>query len=429
MDSILRLRRPRHIGRMERPRRLDPLLLREDPLPRAGPGRRGPLSRPGSGRGGTPYPSRAARPAPRDGRPLASPAMSLSPADGSLRVAIAGYGLAGRAFHAPLVAATDGLQLAAVVTNDPAKREALAAEHPEAVAVDRLEQALADADLVVVASPNRFHVELAEQAIDAGRHVVVDKPLAVTAAQARALDRRARERGVVLAAFHNRRWDDDFLTLRREVAQGRLGDLVTLVSRFDRWRPEIKQGAWREHADPADGGGLLLDLGSHLADQAIQLLGPVARVFAEIDVTRPNAQVEDEVFLSLTHKTGVRSHLHAGVHAADGPPRFRALGTKGAFVCSGLDPQEPQLRGDVAPGDPRYGHRAPEDAATFHDGTNAPERLAMDPGDWPAFYAGVRDAIRDGAPSPVPAADAIAVLDVLEATRESARIGAVVALA
>jgi predicted dehydrogenase len=356
--------------------------------------------------------------------------MSSSPAaDGSLQVAIAGYGLAGRAFHAPLVAATDGLRLTAVVTNDPAKREALATEHPGARAVDRLDQALDDADLVVVASPNRFHVELAAQAIDAGRHVVVDKPLAVTAQQARALDRRARERGVVLAAFHNRRWDDDFLTLRREVVQGRLGELVTLISRFDRWRPQIKEGAWRERADPADGGGLLLDLGSHLVDQAIQLLGPVARVFAEIESTRPNAQVEDEVFLSLLHDTGVRSHLHAGVHAADGPPRFRALGTRGALVSSGLDPQEPQLRGDIPPGDPRYGHRAPEDAARFHDGTTAGgEPVTMEPGDWPAFYAGVRDAIRDGTPPPVPAADAIAVLDVLEAARESARTGTAVAL-
>jgi scyllo-inositol 2-dehydrogenase (NADP+) len=355
--------------------------------------------------------------------------MSLSPADGSLRVAIAGYGLAGRVFHAALVAATDGLEVAAVVTNDPAKREALATEHPHARAVDRLEDALEDVDLVVVASPNRFHVELARQAIDAGKHVVVDKPLAVTAAQARELDERARARGVVLCAFHNRRWDDDFLTLRREVMAGRLGDVLTLVSRFDRWRPEIKDGAWRENADPADGGGLLLDLGSHLADQAIQLLGPVSHVYAELDVTRPKAQVEDEVFLSLTHNTGARSHLHAGVHAADGPPRFRALGTKGAYVVWGLDPQEPQMREGVRPDDPRFGRRAPEDAATFHTGgSDAPERLTMEPGNWPAFYAGVRDAIRDGAPPPVPAADAIAVLDVLEAARESARGGTVVAL-
>jgi predicted dehydrogenase len=353
--------------------------------------------------------------------------MSLPPADQPLRVAIAGYGLAGRVFHAALVAATDGLQVAAVVTNDPAKRASLAAEHPGARAVGDLGDALEDADVVVMASPNRFHVPLARQAIDAGKHVVVDKPLAVTAAEARELDERAAARGVVLCAFHNRRWDDDFLTVRREVDAGRLGDVLTFVSRFDRWRPAIKQDAWRELGDPADGGGLLLDLGSHLADQAIQLLGPVSHVYAELDTTRPQAQVEDEVFLSLRHQSGARSHLHAGVHAADGPPRFRVLGTNGALVCRGLDPQEGQLREGMAPDDAAYGHRADEDAATFHDG-DAVQRLAMEAGAWPAFYAGVRDAIRQGAPAPVPAADAVGVLTVLEAARESARRGTVVAL-
>jgi predicted dehydrogenase len=318
----------------------------------------------------------------------------------------------------------------AVVTNDPAKREALATEHPGAVAVSDLRDALDAADLVVVASPNRFHVELAREAIDAGRHVVVDKPLAVTAAEARALGERAAARGVVLSAFHNRRWDDDFLTLRREVDAGRLGEVLTLVSRFDRWRPEIKQDAWRELADPADGGGLLLDLGSHLADQAVQLLGPVAHVYAELKTTRPQAQVEDEVFIALTHASGAQSHLHAGVHAADDPPRFRVLGTKGTFVSRGLDPQEAQLRDGVRPGDATYGHRAAEDAATFHDGVSDPQRLAMEPGAWPAFYAAVRDAIRGDAraPAPVPAADAAGVLELLEAARESARRGTVIAL-
>jgi scyllo-inositol 2-dehydrogenase (NADP+) len=356
--------------------------------------------------------------------------MSFASADGSLRVAIAGYGLAGRMFHAPLVAATEGLRVAAVVTNDPTKREALAAEHPGAVAVNDLRDALDDVDLVVVASPNRFHVELAREAIDAGRHVVVDKPLAVTAAQARALGERAAARGVVLSAFHNRRWDDDFLTLRREVDAGHLGEVLTLVSRFDRWRPEIKQDAWRELSDPADGGGLLLDLGSHLVDQAVQLLGLVTHVYAELDTTRPQSQVEDEVFLALTHASGARSHLHAGVHAADDPPRFRVLGTKGAFVSHGLDPQETQLRAGVGPDDAAYGRRPPADAATFHDGTPEARRLTMEAGAWPAFYAAVRDAVRGDAPAsaPVPAADAVGVLELLEAARESARRGTVVVL-
>lgn len=407
MDSILRLRRPRHIGRTERAEAIDPLLCCGDPLPRCGAPRRGPLTR----------------------RALALRGVS---ADGSLRVALAGYGLAGRVFHAALIAATEGLELSAVVTNDAARREELAAEHPQARAVGALSEALDAADLVVIASPNRFHVPLAREAIAAGKSVVVDKPLAVTAAEAHALDDEARAAGVVLSAFHNRRWDDDFLTLQREVAAGTLGDVITFESRFDRWRPQIKRGAWRELADPADGGGLLLDLGSHLVDQAIQLLGAPTQVYAELRTTRPDARVEDEVFLALDHTGGARSHLHAGVHAADGPPRFRVLGSRAAFVARGLDPQEAQLRAGMRPGDAAagYGRRAPEDAATVHaDGD--PRRLTMEPGAWTAFYAGVRDAIRDPArttPPPVTAAQAVAVLDVLEAARDSARNGTVVAL-
>jgi scyllo-inositol 2-dehydrogenase (NADP+) len=349
----------------------------------------------------------------------------------TLRVALAGYGVAGASFHAPLIAATDGLALHAVVTRDPERRARLAAGHPGAVAVDALADVVADVDLVVVASPNRLHAELAQMALDARKHVVVDKPLAVTSAQARALAASAQAAGVVLTAFHNRRWDDDFLTLARVLDEGRLGRVLRLESRFDRWRPQIKEGAWRELGDPADGGGLLLDLGSHLVDQAVQLLGPVRTVYAELDVRRPGAAVEDDVFVALGHEGGARSHLWAGVHAADVPPRLRALGEKAAFVACGLDPQEAALRGGASPRDPGFGLRAPGLEATLHDGSGAVgERLAMAPGRWMAFYEGVVAAIRSGgavAP-PVTASEAIGVLELLEAARDSAARGVVVAL-
>jgi scyllo-inositol 2-dehydrogenase (NADP+) len=348
-----------------------------------------------------------------------------------LRVVLAGYGLAGASFHARLVAATDGLELAAVVTRDPERRAQLAHDHPHAVAVDALEDALDDADLVVVASPNRFHVPLARAAIDAGRHVVVDKPLAVTAAQARELAAAAQAAGVVLAPFHNRRWDDDFLTLRRAVAEDRFGPVLRLESRFDRWRPSIREGAWREGGDPADGGGLLLDLGSHLVDQAVRLLGPVTSVYAELDVRRPGAVVEDDVFVALAHTGGARSHLWAGVHAADGPPRFRVLGERGAFVSHGLDPQEAALRAGAAPGDPGFGRRdvAADGGAFWHDGAGTPTAIAMETGAWGGFYPAVLAAIRDGVAPPVTADEAVGVLELLEAARESAAHGTVVAVA
>ncbi|HEY6759840.1 MAG TPA: Gfo/Idh/MocA family oxidoreductase [Baekduia sp.] len=356
--------------------------------------------------------------------------MALTGQNGPLRVALAGYGLAGSTFHAPLIAATAGLELTAVVTRSEERRSALRAEHPGAVAVDALGDALGDVDLVVVAAPNRFHVELAREAVDAGKHVVVDKPLAVRAAQARELAGAAAAAGVLLSVFHNRRWDDDFLTLGREVAAGRFGRVVGVESRFDRWRPEIKQGAWRELADPADGGGLLLDLGSHLVDQAVQLLGPVVSVYAELDVRRPGAVVEDDVFVALEHADGVRSHLWAGVYAADGPPRFRVLGERGAFVSYGLDQQEAELRAGARPGDPGFGSRdvAAVGGATWHDGTRAPEPIAMERGRWDELYGGIVRAIREGAAPPVTAEQAIGVLEILDAARDSAERGVVVAV-
>ncbi|HWH95948.1 MAG TPA: Gfo/Idh/MocA family oxidoreductase [Baekduia sp.] len=350
---------------------------------------------------------------------------------GSLRVALAGYGLAGAAFHAPLVAATEGLELTAVVTRDPGRRDQLAAAHADVVAVDALEDALDGCDVVVVASPNRFHVPLAHAAVAAGKHVVVDKPLAVSAADGRALAQAAERAGVVLSPFHNRRWDDDFLTLRRTIEEGRLGRVLRVESRFDRWRPAIRQGAWREAGDPADGGGLLLDLGSHLVDQAVRLLGPVTAVYAELDLRRVGAVVEDDVFVALAHAGGARSHLWAGVHAADDPPRFRVLGDTGAFVSYGLDQQEAALRAGATPLDAGFGRRDVEavGGASFHDGSGGPPAaLEMERGRWSDFYAGFVAAIRDGGAPPVTAAEAVGVLELLEAARISSARGVVVAV-
>jgi predicted dehydrogenase len=255
--------------------------------------------------------------------------------------------------------------------------------------------------------------------------VVVDKPLAVTAEEARGLAERAARAGRLLIPFHNRRWDDDFLTLRREVDAGRLGRVLRLESRFDRWRPEPKEGAWRELGDPADGGGLLLDLGTHLVDQAVTLLGPVTSVYAELERRRPGVTVEDDVFLALAHVGGARSHLWAGVHAAHLAPRFRVLGDRAAFVSEGLDEQEAALRAGGSPRDPGFGER---DAAVLYDGSDTAERLDMVRGNWPTFYAGVVAAICDGTPSPVSAQDAVHVLELLEAARQSAASGTVVAV-
>ncbi|MEU3276222.1 Gfo/Idh/MocA family protein [Streptomyces antibioticus] len=350
-----------------------------------------------------------------------------------LRVGLVGYGLAGSVFHAPLIAATEGLALDTVVTSHPERQEQARAEFPDVRVTAGADGLLARADeldLVVIASPNRTHVPLATAALTAGLPVVVDKPLAGTAAEARELAALAEERGLLLSVFQNRRWDNDFLTLRRLVADGELGDVWRFESRFERWRPQPK-GGWRESGDPAEIGGLLYDLGSHLVDQALVLFGPAASVYAEADVRRPGAQTDDDTFIAVTHTSGVRSHLYASATTAQLGPRFRVLGSKAGFVKYGLDPQEAALREGGRPG-PGWGTEPEELWGRLGSGesplTGGGTPVQTLPGDYPAYYAAVAKALIDGGPNPVPAVEAAAALDVLEAARRSARDGVVVTL-
>src|SRR3954469_8224027 len=260
-----------------------------------------------------------------------------------LRVALLGYGLAGSVFHAPFIAAVPGLELAVVTTRDADRRRRAERAHPGVLVLDGPEDVFARADegdLVGVATPNMVHVPQALAALDAGLPVVVDKPLAPTAEEARQLVGRARERGLLLSVFQNRRWDGDFLTVQQLVRDGALGKVHRFESRVDRWRPDLT-GAWRERPDEA--GGLLLDLGTHLVDQALQLFGPAELRHAEIDTRRSGAGVEDDVFLALEHASGERSHLWMSLVTAQPAPRFRVLGDRAAFVKDAADPQEEAL--------------------------------------------------------------------------------------
>ncbi|MFF4588803.1 Gfo/Idh/MocA family oxidoreductase [Streptomyces sp. NPDC001388] len=351
----------------------------------------------------------------------------------TLRVGLIGYGLAGSVFHAPLIAATEGLALDTVVTSAPERREQARAAFPDVRVAATTEELFARADeldLVVVASPNRTHVPLATAALEAGLPVVVDKPVAGTAAEARELAALADDRGLLLSVFQNRRWDNDFLTLRKLLAEGALGDVRRFESRFERWRPQPK-GGWRESGDPAEIGGLLYDLGSHVVDQALQLFGPAHSVYAEADVRRPGAETDDDTFIALTHTSGVRSHLYVSATAAQLGPRFRVLGSEAGYVKYGLDPQEAALRDGHRPGadwgtepEELWGRVGSGDSPST--GGGRPVRTL--PGDYPAYYAAVARALIDGGPNPVTAVEAAAALDVLEAARRSAREGMVVTL-
>lgn len=334
----------------------------------------------------------------------------------ALRAGLVGFGLAGQVFHAPLIDSVDGLELAGIVTRNPERAAIAAAAYPGAEVVAGVSDLWGGVDLLVIATSNSAHVPLALDAIEHGVAVVVDKPLAVSAADAQRLVDAARSAEVPLTVFQNRRWDGDFLTLRRLVVEDALGPITRMESRFERFRPEVSAGAWRESGDPADGGGQLLDLGTHLVDQAIVLFGPPTSVYAEIDARRPGALVEDDVFLALEHAGGERSHLWMSAVAPLPGPRFRVSGLRTGFASDGLDPQEGQLRDGQRPGDPGFGEAPP--------GRLGEEPLKLERGAYVDFYAGVRDWARGDAPPPVDPADAVRVLEVLETASQQQRASA-----
>ena len=346
------------------------------------------------------------------------------------RVAILGYGLAGRVFHGPLVAATAGLEVTAIVTRDPERRAQAAAAHPGVALLDSLDavwERAAQLDAVVVATPNDSHAALARTAIDHGLAVVVDKPLALGSEQGGQLVEHADSAGVLLTVFQNRRWDSDQLTLARLLSDGALGTVLRYESRFERWRPEGRPEVWREAATPEQGGGLLLDLGSHLVDQALHHFGPVAAVYAEIAHRRGGA-ADDDDFLALTHESGVISHLRASALTAAPGPRLRVLGSEAALIVRELDTQEDRLRDGERPNRVDDWGVEPAFAQPRLIAGDRSVPLQAERGDWPRFYAELRAALDGEGPVPVDPRDAVAVLKVLEHARRSAAERTVVTL-
>jgi scyllo-inositol 2-dehydrogenase (NADP+) len=347
-----------------------------------------------------------------------------------LRTAIVGYGLAGRFFHAPLIAATEGLVVSSVVTSNPERRAMVSREHPDArvlTSPDELWSRVAEHDLVVLATPNDAHAPLAAEALDRGLHVVVDKPLALTSDEAEALVKRSERASRLLTVFQNRRWDSDQLTLNRLLNEGRLGDVLRFESRFERWRPSANAEAWRDSQTPEQGGGQLLDLGAHLVDQALHRFGPVTHVYAEVDARR-RAASDDDAFVALRHEQDVISHLRASAITAAPGPRLRVLGTKAAFVVQHVDGQEDALRAGRRPDQvPDWGAEPESRWGRLVEGESG-EAVPSERGDWPRFYALLVGALRDGGPPPVDPRDAVATLRVIEAARRSAATREVVKL-
>ena len=352
----------------------------------------------------------------------------------TLRAGIVGYGLAGSVFHAPLVASTPGMTVAAIVTGDLDRQARARRDFPGAAIHGTVDEMLVDPsnlDLVIVAAPNRAHVPVALAALEAGLPVVVDKPFAPTSEGAARVIEAAHRAGKLLTVFQNRRWDNDFLTVRKLIEADVLGAVVRFESRFERYRPAPKAGAWRERPDPEEAGGLLFDLGAHLVDQAMQLFGSPVSVYAESDIRRPGAQIDDDTFVALRFPGAQVAHLWMSSVPRLSGPRFRVVGLRGVYEKHELDPQEDALRTGARPGDEGWGLEPRERwgrLVTDANGVTYDGQVETLPGAYETYYVLVRDALRAGGPPPVDPAGALAALRVIEAARESARTGQVVRL-
>lgn len=334
-----------------------------------------------------------------------------------LNVALVGYGFVGKVFHAPLIAAVDGLTLHSVVSSNP---DAVHADFPEVRVRTQLSDVLADpaVHLVVIATPNALHAQQAHAALDAGKHVIVDKPFTVTVEEAERVSAHAERSGRVLSVFHNRRWDGDFLTLRALVADGTLGDVTQFESHFDRFRPEVRD-RWRERAGP--GAGLWFDLGPHLLDQALQLFGAPLGITADTEVQRDGGATDDYFHVTLRYKR-LRVLLHASTMVAANDLRFAVHGTRGSFVKEGLDTQEDALKAGRIPGDDQWGHESRPGTLTLVEGDGLRTRVVHgESGDYRRYYQAIRDALHGIAPNPVPTSEALSVMQLLVLGEESAR--------
>ena len=339
----------------------------------------------------------------------------------AIRVGLVGYGMAGSVFHAPLITSVEGLTLATVVSSNAAKVQQ---DYPDMDVVSTLAELLArdDIELVVIATPNGTHYEFARQALEAGKHVVVDKPFTIHTSEAEELIELAQRKQVVLSTFQNRRWDNDFLTIRALLKTGLLGELSTYEAHYDRFRPVVRN-RWREQALP--GSGMLYDLGAHLIDQALVLFGTPQTVLADVRAQRPGAVTDDYFHILLTYPQQQMVILHSGSIVRELPPHFQLHGNKGSFIKYGLDSQEDALKAGKRPGDAGWGQ---DDASQYGTLTTDVGNITIEgkvptlPGHYEAFYQGIVAAITQGSPAPVNPHDARNTIRIIECALQSSNV-------
>ncbi len=331
-----------------------------------------------------------------------------------LKVGIAGYGLAGRSFHAPILAGTNFEVTAVLTTNDVRKRHAKE-DFPTVKIVSTIEELCAqDLDLIVIASGNQVHLSQALTAINAGIPTVVDKPMGINVAQTREILDAADSAGVAVTTYFNRKWDSDILTLKRVIRDGQIGRVIRMDSRFERFRPQLNPQSWRENNSPQDGGGLLLDLMPHLISTAIECFWPANLKSSSIRSVRGGA--DDDCVLVLAHETGVESILSASAVVGAPGPRLRVIGSEGAFVVKELDPQEALLRAGKAPKDGKW-EEGTSSQAFIHRGDSV-EEFKTDPGNYASFYSLVHEAIVNKTAMPISPEEILAVAQIIDKARE-----------
>ncbi len=336
-----------------------------------------------------------------------------------IRTALLGYGLAGSVFHAPALSVLTDFSLEVIVTSDPVRQAQARAAYPHVTVLSRDEWDEAnngtDVDLVVVGTPPASHAPLARRALEAGCAVVVDKPFTLSSAEGEALVALAKEKDLLLTSYQNRRWDGEFLTVQKLLAEGALGTVHRFESRFERWQPQITK-PWKAQATAQEGGGVLFDLGTHAIDQALSLFGPVEQVYGELAAHRPEERADDDVFVALHHSNGVISHLWLNLCAAQIGPRLRVLGSRAGYLKHSADVQEAQIQAGILPGDAAYGVDPEEAWGTLglEEGLVA---IPTERGNFLRFYELLAAAVLDGGPVPVDPLDSVEGLRIIEQLR------------
>lgn len=336
----------------------------------------------------------------------------------SIKVAMAGFGKGGKTYNAPIITSVDGLDIKAILTTSKENIAAAKKDFPEAKVVQKYEDILENEEinLVVITTPNHLHMEYAEKALNAGKHVVVEKPVTPSSREAGELIEIAREKNLLFSVHHNRRWDSDFLTVQHLLKERKLGRIVEYEAHFDRFRIEVKEGWKEDRSNP--GSGILYDLGSHLIDQALLLFGNPEEVFADIRVQRENAEVPDSFELLLFYDH-LKVTLKAGMLIKEKGPTFMIHGTQGSFVKYGADPQEEKMKEGLKPQNvPDWG-KEPMEIYGILNTVDTEERVESERGDYTQFYRNIYNVLSGKEELKVTPEQARDVIKVIEAAQKS----------